>query len=182
MSVATPVGQARQVRQPVAVAATLVCAASMLGLGLWDGLVVALTGFAVASGLHTIAHAIDRHLGGHDSDAPSLALLTLVALAAVTARMPAARGRGQLGRRGRPRAHRPPQAPLRHSGMALTNRLRTQGTTNLLAAAEALGARRFLTQSAIFGYGYRDHGPRPLTEQDPFGRPAGGQLRPGISC
>ena len=63
--------------------------------------------------------------------------------------------------------------PLRHSGMALTNRLRTQGTGNLLAAAEALGARRFLTQSVIFGYGYRDHGPRPLTEQDPFGRPAG---------
>jgi hypothetical protein len=108
MSVATPVRQ----RQPVVVAATLVCAASMLGLGLWafldppsfsgfvdfapynqhlihdagafqlgigaallaalwwpDGLVVALTGFAVASGLHTI----DRPLGGHDSDVPSLA-------------------------------------------------------------------------------------------------------------
>jgi MYXO-CTERM domain-containing protein len=130
MSAAPPVGQARQVRQPVVVAATLVCAASMLGLGLWafldppsfagfadfppynehlihdagafqigigaallvalwwpDGLVVALTGFAVASGLHTIAHAIDRHLGGHDSDVPSLALLTLVALAAITARI-----------------------------------------------------------------------------------------------
>jgi hypothetical protein len=35
MSAPTPVGQARQVRQPVVVAATLVCAASMLGLGLW---------------------------------------------------------------------------------------------------------------------------------------------------
>jgi hypothetical protein len=35
MSVATPVGQTRQVRQPLVVAATLVCAASMLGLGLW---------------------------------------------------------------------------------------------------------------------------------------------------
>jgi MYXO-CTERM domain-containing protein len=130
MSVATPVGQARQVRQPLVVAATLVCAASMLGLGLWafldptsfsgfvdfapynehlihdagafqlgigaallvalwwpDGLVVALTGFAVASGLHTVSHAIDRHLGGHDGDVPSLGLLTLVALAAITARI-----------------------------------------------------------------------------------------------
>ena len=130
MSAAAPVGQARQAGQPVVVAATLVCAASMLGLGLWafldppsfsglvdfapynehlihdagafqvgigtsllvalwwpDGLVVALTGFAVASGLHTISHAIDHHLGGHAGDVPSLGLLTLVALAAVTARI-----------------------------------------------------------------------------------------------
>jgi nucleoside-diphosphate-sugar epimerase len=72
--------------------------------------------------------------------------------------------------------------PLRHSGMALTNRLRTQGTANLLAAAEALGARRFLTQSVVFGYGYRDHGPRPLTEQDPFGRPAGDSCDPHVAA
>jgi hypothetical protein len=126
ISVAAPVRQ----RQPVVVVATLLCAASMLGLGLWafldppsfsgfvdfapynqhlihdagafqlgigvalvaalwwpDGLVVALTGFAVASGLHTISHALDRHLGGHDSDVPSLGLLTLVALAAIAARI-----------------------------------------------------------------------------------------------
>jgi hypothetical protein len=37
--------------------------------------------------------------------------------------------------------------PTRHAGMAPTDRLRTEGTTNLLAAAEALGARRFLTQA-----------------------------------
>jgi nucleoside-diphosphate-sugar epimerase len=72
--------------------------------------------------------------------------------------------------------------PLRHSGMALTNRLRTQGTTNLLAAAEALGASRFLTQSVIFGYGYRDHGPRPLTEADPFGWPAGNSCDPHVAA
>jgi len=126
ISVATPVGR----RQPVVVVATLLCSASMLGLGLWafldppsfsgfvdfapynqhlihdagafqlgigvavllalvwsDGLLVALTGFAVASGLHTISHAIDRHLGGHDSDVPSLGLLTLVALVAIAARI-----------------------------------------------------------------------------------------------
>jgi cobalamin synthase len=85
MSVAAPVRQ----RQPVVVVAALLCAASMLGLGLWwpDGLVVALTGFAVASGLHTISHAIDRHLGGHDGDVPSLGLLTLVALVAISVRI-----------------------------------------------------------------------------------------------
>jgi hypothetical protein len=122
MSVATPVRR----RQPVVVAATLICAASMLGLGLWafldppsfagfidfapynrhllhdagafqvglgaavlaalvwsDALTVALTGFAVASGLHTLSHAVDRSLGGHDSDVPSLGLLTVVALLAL---------------------------------------------------------------------------------------------------
>ena len=54
-------------------------------LALWwsDALMVALTGFAVASGLHTLSHAIDRSLGGHDSDVPSLGLLTVVALIAL---------------------------------------------------------------------------------------------------
>ena len=58
-------------------------------LALWwsDALLVALTGFAVASGLHTISHAIDRHLGGHDSDVPSLGLLTVVALVAISVRI-----------------------------------------------------------------------------------------------
>jgi nucleoside-diphosphate-sugar epimerase len=72
--------------------------------------------------------------------------------------------------------------PLRHRGMALTNRLRTEGTANLLAAAEALGARRFLTQSVIFGYGYRDHWPRLLTEEDPFGLPAGDACDPHVAA
>jgi nucleoside-diphosphate-sugar epimerase len=47
--------------------------------------------------------------------------------------------------------------------------LRVQGTATLLAAAKALGARRFITQSLILGYGYRDHGSKVLTEEDPFG-------------
>ena len=57
--------------------------------------------------------------------------------------------------------------------MVMTNRLRSEGTANLLAAADRLGARRFVTQSIILGYGYRDHGDRILTEDDPFGVPAG---------
>lgn len=51
--------------------------------------------------------------------------------------------------------------------------LRKTGTANLLAAAEILGATRLLTQSMALGYGYRDHGDRVLTEDDPFGEPAG---------
>src|SRR5262245_13380654 len=67
------------------------------------------------------------------------------------------------------------KAPTRHSGMAETDRLRIQGTTNLLAAAEAVGAKRFITQSIIFGYGYRDLGDRLITEDDPFGVAQGGR-------
>jgi nucleoside-diphosphate-sugar epimerase len=66
--------------------------------------------------------------------------------------------------------------PVRHSGMALTDRLRDTGTANLLAAAEQLGARRFLTQSFILGYGYRDHGEQLLSEEAPFG------VRQGDAC
>jgi nucleoside-diphosphate-sugar epimerase len=72
--------------------------------------------------------------------------------------------------------------PLRHSGMALTDLLRSKGTANLLAAAGALGAKRFLTQSIIFGYGYYDHGDRVLTEQSPFGDPAGNASDPHIAA
>jgi nucleoside-diphosphate-sugar epimerase len=72
--------------------------------------------------------------------------------------------------------------PARHRGMAMTDRLRIEGTANLLAAADALGAKRFLTQSMIFGYGYRDHGPAPLTEDAPFGRPAGDRTDPHLAA
>ena len=50
---------------------------------------------------------------------------------------------------------------------ALTNRLRTEGTDNLLQAARAAGVRRFIAQS----YGnwvYQPTGTEPKTEQDPL--------------
>ena len=63
-----------------------------------------------------------------------------------------------------------------------TNNLRTTGTAHLLAAARAVGAHRFLTQSIVFGYGYRDHGPHVMTEDDPFAEPVPGQLGPAIAA
>lgn len=45
-----------------------------------DGPLVALAGFIVASGLHTASHYIDRHVGGHESDVPLLAVVTVIAL------------------------------------------------------------------------------------------------------
>src|SRR4051794_4182913 len=53
-------------------------------------------------------------------------------------------------------------APTRHSGMVTTDRLRGEGTTNLLEAAHSLGATVFVTQSIVLGYGYRDHGDKLL--------------------
>jgi nucleoside-diphosphate-sugar epimerase len=61
------------------------------------------------------------------------------------------------------------KAPMRNKDMDVTNVLRTVGTENLMAAAKATGATRFLTQSMIFGYGYGDQGPAPLTEDAFFG-------------
>jgi len=114
---------------PTQILATVICAVSMLGLGVWafaapasfsrfidyapfnrhlihdvgafqigigvalllalawsDALLVALSGFVVASALHTLSHAVDRHIGGHASDVPTLALLTLLALYAMATR------------------------------------------------------------------------------------------------
>ena len=51
--------------------------------------------------------------------------------------------------------------------------LRGPGSEHLLAAARAVGARRFVTQSLITGYGYRDHGDELLTEEAPFGESVG---------
>jgi len=50
---------------------------------------------------------------------------------------------------------------------ALTNRLRTEGTDNLLAAAQAGGARRFIAQS-FAGWPSERTGSRVKTEDDPF--------------
>ena len=62
-------------------------AAVLLALWWSDALMVALTGFAVASTLHTVSHWTDRNIGGHGSDVPSLALLTVVALVAIYLRL-----------------------------------------------------------------------------------------------
>ena len=54
--------------------------------------------------------------------------------------------------------------PLRHRDMAATDVLRTTGMHNLVDAAREVGASRLIAESMVFGYGYRDFGPTPLTE------------------
>jgi nucleoside-diphosphate-sugar epimerase len=62
------------------------------------------------------------------------------------------------------------------AALAPTSRLRTEGTANLLAAADAVGTRRFLAQSIAFGYAPR--GPRVVDEDAPLHLDAPRQLRP----
>jgi len=62
---------------------------------------------------------------------------------------------------------------MRHSAMFATDDLRIAGTRHLIDAAKATGARLFIGENIVFGYGYRDLGDRPLTEADPFGVPSG---------
>jgi nucleoside-diphosphate-sugar epimerase len=59
--------------------------------------------------------------------------------------------------------------PMTHKGMYGTDDLRIAGTRNLIEAAGIVGARRFVGENIVFGYGYRDFGDRVLTEDDEFG-------------
>ncbi|MFF7167161.1 NAD-dependent epimerase/dehydratase family protein [Streptomyces sp. NPDC008086] len=61
------------------------------------------------------------------------------------------------------------RAPMRHRDMYATDALRTDGTAHLIEAARATGARRFVAESMVFGYGYGDHGAQVITEDAPFG-------------
>lgn len=59
--------------------------------------------------------------------------------------------------------------PMRHRDMYATDALRIEGTAHLIEAAQAAGARRFVSESMVFGYGYGDHGDREVTEDDTYG-------------
>jgi nucleoside-diphosphate-sugar epimerase len=69
-----------------------------------------------------------------------------------------------------------PPMPLRAKHFNPTNELRTRGTRNLLEAAVAAGARRFVSESffTVYGLGPFD---RPRTEDDPVGREGNGGLQ-----
>ncbi|MEV8341313.1 NAD-dependent epimerase/dehydratase family protein [Streptomyces niveus] len=74
------------------------------------------------------------------------------------------------------------KAPARYGDMEPTNRLRVDGTRNLLEAARELGATRFVTQSMFLGYGFRELGREPLTEDAPFAVPTGARTDPVLAA
>ncbi|HEU5430792.1 MAG TPA: hypothetical protein VFU81_03965 [Thermomicrobiales bacterium] len=54
---------------------------------LWsDAVMVALGGYVVGTTVHVVSHVVDSQLGGHPTDAPALALLVALGLAAMIAR------------------------------------------------------------------------------------------------
>jgi 2-alkyl-3-oxoalkanoate reductase len=61
---------------------------------------------------------------------------------------------------------------------APTNRVRTEGTRNLLEAARTAGARRFVSQSIAFAY--RNDGARVKLEDDPLLQDASGPFGSGV--
>jgi 2-alkyl-3-oxoalkanoate reductase len=61
----------------------------------------------------------------------------------------------------------PPAGPSRVADLDATNRLRIEGTANLLAAARHAGVERFVAESLIGVYGSRA-GVEPLTEDAPL--------------
>ena len=62
----------------------------------------------------------------------------------------------------------PKNGPIKPAHLDGTNRLRVEGTRNLLRAAVAARVRRYVVESMIFGYGYeREEGER-ITEDQPF--------------
>jgi nucleoside-diphosphate-sugar epimerase len=72
----------------------------------------------------------------------------------------------------------PKRGPLRAGDLDRTNRIRREGTANLLAAARRAGARRFVAESMIFVYGFGDHGEERLTED---GADSSGNAKPWLT-
>ena len=62
----------------------------------------------------------------------------------------------------------PKRGAFRPRDLEATNRLRIEGTRNVLAAAIQAGANRFVVESMILGYGYGDVGKARITEDQPF--------------
>lgn len=61
----------------------------------------------------------------------------------------------------------PKDGPRKAADLNLTNRVRREATRNLLVAAIAVGAKRYVAESFFLVYGTGDLGPAPLREDQP---------------
>src|SRR5215213_10410682 len=64
--------------------------------------------------------------------------------------------------------------------VAMTNRLRTEGTDYLLSAGQAVGVRRFVAQSHILSYART--GAAVKSEEDPFDRSPAREMRETLAA
>jgi nucleoside-diphosphate-sugar epimerase len=77
----------------------------------------------------------------------------------------------------------PAKGPMRTSHMRATNRLRGEGTRNLLAAARKAEVRRYVSESMIFIYGFGQHAePVEESQEAGHGQTAGLRCRPRPSA
>ena len=76
----------------------------------------------------------------------------------------------------------PEALDMRHfeRAFALTNRLRTEGTDNLLSAGQAVGVRQFVAQSHIAGYART--GASVKREEDPFDPAPAREMRQNLAA
>jgi nucleoside-diphosphate-sugar epimerase len=65
------------------------------------------------------------------------------------------------------------KAPATFRDMRMTNRLRAEGTSSLIAAARKIGAKKLVAASFFGGYGLVDLGGETVDELAPFGEPDG---------
>ena len=65
------------------------------------------------------------------------------------------------------------RTPATFRDMRMTNRLRAEGTSTLIAAAKRIGAKKFVAASFFGGYGFLDLGDETVDEHSPFGEPDG---------
>jgi len=62
-------------------------ATMLLALRWADSVMVVLGGYVIGSGFHLVSHIIDRDIGGHSFDAPGIAILVIIGLIGMVARI-----------------------------------------------------------------------------------------------
>jgi nucleoside-diphosphate-sugar epimerase len=76
----------------------------------------------------------------------------------------------------------PRGGPRKASDLDATNRLRGEGTRNLVRAAHAARARRFVAESIVFAYGWQDEGDALIDETRPRATRVPAMLKPAADA
>jgi len=74
------------------------------------------------------------------------------------------------------------KTPTSYADMLVTNRLRWEGTSTLVAAAKITGASKMVSASIVYGYGFQNHNNNVLDESWAFGLLPGNRLDPVLKA